>query len=73
MLKIKLSPMGKKHEPHYRIVVTEAKSKLTGRGADTIGQYHPLSKKLVFDKDLLRKWMEKGAQPTEKIRRLLRI
>lgn len=73
MLKIKLSPLGKKHEPHYRIVVTEAKSKLTGRSVDTIGQYHPLSKNLVFDRELLHKWMEKGAQPTLKIRKLLKI
>lgn len=73
MLKIKLSPFGKKHEPHYRIIVAEAHSKLTGPGVNTLGHYHPLSHNLVVDLNLVKEWLGKGAQPTEKVRKLLKL
>jgi small subunit ribosomal protein S16 len=73
MLKIKLSPFGKKHEPHYRIVVVEAHSKLTGKSVNTLGHYHPLSHQLVVNRDLVKEWIGKGAQPTGKIRQLLKL
>ena len=73
MLKIKLSPIGKKHEPHYRIVVAEENSKLTGRAIATLGHFHPLTHQINVDPDLIKSWVAKGAQPSEKIRRLLKI
>ncbi|OGC92848.1 30S ribosomal protein S16 [Candidatus Amesbacteria bacterium RIFCSPHIGHO2_02_FULL_47_9] len=73
MLKIKLSPFGKKHEPHYRIVVMEAKSKLTGAKTATIGQFHPLTHTVKVDQESLNGWLSKGAQPTPKVKRLLKI
>ena len=73
MLKIKLSPTGKKHEPHYRIVVAEENSKLTGKAIDVLGHFHPLSHQITFDTGLVKSWLAKGAQPTAKIRRLLKI
>ena len=73
MLKIKLSPTGKKHEPHYRVVVMEENSKVTGQAIDTLGHYHPLTHQLTIDKDLVQSWVKKGAQPTIKIRRLLHL
>lgn len=73
MLKIKLTRFGKKHEPHYRIVVAEDRSKATGAPAAILGHYHPISKSLTFDKELVTQWIKKGAQPTDKVRRLLHI
>jgi small subunit ribosomal protein S16 len=73
MLKIKLIPLGKKHERHFRIVVTEENSKLTGNNSIILGHYHPLTKQLTCNKQAVGEWMKKGAQPTEKIRRLLEI
>jgi small subunit ribosomal protein S16 len=73
MLKIKLAPLGKKHEPHYRIVVVEEHSKLTGDRLVVLGHYHPLVGTLEFDKAEVQKWIAKGAQPTDKIRRLLKL
>lgn len=73
MLKIKLTPTGKKHIRDFRIGVFEENSKLTGKPKETIGHFHPHEKKLEFDKDLLEKWLAKGAQPTDKVRRLLKI
>jgi small subunit ribosomal protein S16 len=70
MLKIKLTPTGKKHERHYRIIVAEEHSKLTGTNSGFLGHYHPLTKELKLDKKLYQQWLEKGAQPTEKVRQL---
>lgn len=73
MLKIKLAPIGKKHQPHFRIVVVEENSKLTGRPTATLGHFHPLSKHLTYDRQAVTDWINKGAQPTARIRRLLKI
>jgi small subunit ribosomal protein S16 len=73
MLKIKLTPTGKKHVRDFRIGIFEENSKLTGKAKEIIGHFHPLEKKLEFDKVLLEKWLSKGAQPTDRVRRLLKI
>lgn len=73
MLKIKLTPTGKKHQIHYRIVVAEENTKLTGSPVATLGHYHPDSKDLIIDKNLLKSWLSKGAQPTPPTRRLLNL
>ncbi len=73
MLKIKLSPTGKKNATHYRIVVMPEKSKLTGRVNAILGHFHPSSGEITYDKSALSDWIKKGAQPTPRIRRLLKI
>lgn len=73
MLKIKLSPTGKKNEPHFRIVVAEDRSKITGSPVAVLGHYHPLTGELTIDQSLVKIWIEKGAQPTLRMRRLLKI
>lgn len=70
MLKIRLSRTGKRHEPHYRIVVSEARSKRDGEQVDQIGHWHPREKKLVLDKKAYTEWMKKGARPTDSVRKL---
>ncbi len=72
MLKIKLTPTGKKHEIHYRIVVMEENSKLTSIATDVIGHYHPLTKELTLDNNAYQKWVQKGAQPTQRVLKLFR-
>jgi small subunit ribosomal protein S16 len=73
MLKIKLQPNGKKHQRYYRIVVAEAKSKLTGRALDTLGHYNPhlTENKITIDQNNYQLWLERGAQPTPTIKKLL--
>lgn len=72
MLKIKLTPTGKKNAKHYRIVVMEEHSKLTGSAIDTIGHYHPLENHAItLDQDKYSAWTKKGAQPTDRVRKLL--
>jgi len=72
MLSIRLMRTGKSHSPHYRIVVQEKRSKLTGKSVDQIGHYHPADAKkvLVIDKDKARKWMAAGAQPSDTVTNL---
>lgn len=63
--------LGKKREPHYRIVVSEARSKRNGEYVDQVGQYHPIAEKeqqLVLDAEKIKSWLEKGVQPTETVR-----
>lgn len=71
MLKIRLSRTGKRHQPHYRIVVCEVRSKRDSRAIDQIGHWHPSEGKIVTDKKLYQAWQEKGAQPTMAVRRLV--
>ncbi len=73
MLKIKLSPIGKRRAIKYRIVVVEENSKITGAPTDLLGYYLPEQKKLEIDRSLLQQWLDKGAQPTPGVRKLLTI
>lgn len=66
MLKIKLARFGKKGQPHYRIVVNEAKSKRDGKYVVKLGEYAPTHSPKILTLDLKEyaNWLAKGAQPT---------
>lgn len=63
---------GKKHAPHYRIVVGPTRSKRDGKVVATIGHWHPGQNHLVVDKKLYEQWLSNGAQPTAKVRELVK-
>lgn len=71
--KIRLSRMGRKKKPFYRIVVTDESFKQAGRVSASLGYYDATvtPAKLHIDKAGLQKWLSVGAQPTEAIRKLL--
>jgi small subunit ribosomal protein S16 len=74
-VKIKLKRIGKKKSPHYRIVVVDSrKSSTSGDYLDNIGSYNPLQEKAIIDIDSAKakKWLGNGAQPTEKVAKLLK-
>jgi small subunit ribosomal protein S16 len=73
--KIKLQRLGKMREPHYRIVVADARTKRDGRYIEAIGQYHPKSNPSVITVDAERAayWLAVGAQPTESVQRILGV
>jgi small subunit ribosomal protein S16 len=73
--KIKLMRLGKMREPHYRIVVADARTKRNGRAIETIGEYHPKSDPSVIrvDGDRIAYWLGVGAQPTEAVAAILRV
>jgi len=66
MLKIKLTRLGKKKEPRYRIVVNECRDKRDGKYLVSLGHYHPAAtpKALTLDLKAYDDWIAKGAQPT---------
>lgn len=74
MLKVKLARFGKRGQPHYRIVVTEARSKRDGKYTDLLGHYSPaqIPKILKIDVDAYKKWLKKGAQPTDTVASLVK-
>lgn len=69
MLKIKLVRRGQRNQPHYRIVVQEARTKRDGKYAALLGHYAPTQspKLLELDLDAYKEWVAKGAQPTETV------
>lgn len=72
MVKIRLRRMGAKKQPTYRFVVADAKSPRDGRFIEILGHYNPRTepKTLVVDHDKVKQWLEKGAQPSDPVRRL---
>lgn len=74
MLKIKLARFGKRHQPHYRIVVNEARDKRDGSYVAAIGRYAPTQqpKILEINLDEYKQWVAKGAQPTDTVAALVK-
>ena len=72
-VKIRLMRMGKKKQPTYRVVVADARSPRDGRFVEIIGKYGPREDPPVvdIDNDKALAWLAKGAQPTEKVQKLL--
>lgn len=71
MLAIKFQRIGKKHQPSYRIVVAEKRSKLGGPPVEDLGFYNPFTKTVNMNTDRLRHWLGVGAQPTVTVWNLL--
>ena len=71
-LKIRLKRIGAKKKPFYRIVVADARAPRDGRFVEEIGNYDPMSKKIVVDSDKAAGWIKNGAQPTDTVRSLLK-
>jgi len=73
--KIKLTRVGKMREPHYRVVVADARTKRDGRAIETIGEYHPKNDPSVIriDADRAAYWLGVGAQPTEAVTAILKV
>lgn len=72
-VKIRLTRLGKKKAPFYRVVVADARVSRDGKYIEKIGTYNPLANpaEINIDADLAKKWLENGAQPTETARALL--
>lgn len=75
MVKLRLMRMGKKKQPTYRVVATDSRSPRDGRFLEIVGHYDPRQQPstVVIDNDKALAWLRKGAQPTERVRKLLTI
>ena len=74
-VKMRLTSMGKKKAPFYRIIVADSRSPRDGRFIEQVGYYDPTKDPSVikFDEELTKKWLGNGAQPTETVAKLLKI
>ena len=73
-VKIRLTRMGKKRKPQYRIVVADSRNARDGKVIDEIGTYDPTQEPSAYkiDEEAAKKWLANGAQPTETVAKLLK-
>ena len=74
-VKLRLMRMGKKKQPTYRLVAADGRSPRDGRFIEIVGVYDPRAEPSVvrIDNDKAVAWLQKGAQPTERVQSLLKI
>ncbi|AYM82337.1 30S ribosomal protein S16 [Agrobacterium genomosp. 3] len=75
-LKIRLARGGSKKRPYYQIVVADARSPRDGRFLEKVGSWNPMLAKdnpqrIELKADLIKEWIAKGAQPTDRVLRFL--
>jgi small subunit ribosomal protein S16 len=75
LLRIRLRRAGKKKQPAYRIVVADSRAPRDGDFVETLGHYHPLNEPsvIVLDADRARHWLERGAQPSDRVWKIFAI
>ncbi|MDK2921075.1 MAG: small subunit ribosomal protein [Desulfonauticus sp.] len=73
-LRLRLTRMGSKKRPFYRVVAVNSENKRDGRALEIIGYYNPMTEppEIKIDPEKLKKWMERGAKPTDTVRSLLK-
>lgn len=72
-VKLRLMRMGKKKQPFYRVVAADSRAPRDGRFIEILGTYEPRAEpsKVSIDNAKAIKWLRDGAQPTERVQRLL--
>jgi small subunit ribosomal protein S16 len=73
-VKLRLTRVGSKKNPIYRVVAADSRAPRDGRFLDIVGRYNPQPHPSVieFDEDKVKDWLKKGAQPTDAVSRLLK-
>ena len=73
-VRIRLTRVGAKKQPTYRVVVADARSARDSRAIETLGHYNPRTEPIEFnvDADKAKAWLEKGAQPSDTVVRLFK-
>ena len=73
-VKIRLTRMGKKKNPFYRVVVADERTRRDGAPIEEIGYYDPMTEPATvkIDAEKANKWLANGAQPTDTVRALLK-
>jgi len=73
MVRIRLCRVGAKKQPHYRVVIADQRSPRDGRFIEIIGHYNPRTDPptVVIKEERARYWLERGAQPSDAVRRML--
>jgi small subunit ribosomal protein S16 len=74
-VKLRLTRVGSKKNPIYRVVAADARAPRDGRFIEIVGRYNPQTDPSTIDLDeaKVKDWLSKGAQPTEAVARLLKV
>ncbi len=74
-MRVRLTRVGGRKNPVWRVVVADQRSPRDGRVIETIGHYNPQTdpSTIVIDEARARSWLARGAQPSDTVRKLLRI
>lgn len=75
MVRLRLTRIGGKKNPIWRIVATDQRSPRDGRILEIVGRYNPQTEPstIVVDEDRVKHWLSVGAQPTGQVKKLLRL
>ena len=71
MVKVRLVRLGKKKDPFYRIVAIDHKRKNSGKALEVLGHWHPKSDLKQVEKKKIQAWVDKGAQLSDAVKKLL--
>ena len=72
MLVIRLLRIGRKHQPSYKIVVTDSRrAPKGGRFVAEVGSFNPLTKQRILKKEEIKEWLSKGAKPSDTVYNML--
>ncbi len=73
MVKLRLKRIGRKHEPHYRIVATDSRFPRDGRFIEELGWFNPKAKEVLYkiNSEGIKKWLSNGAQPSYTVKSIL--
>ena len=74
-VKLRLTRVGSKKNPIYRVVAADSRSPRDGKFIEIIGRYNPQSEPSLIELDeaKIKNWLGKGAQPTEAVARLIKV
>ena len=74
-VRLRLTRVGGKKDPIWRVVVADQRSPRDGRIIETVGQYNAQTEPstIKIDEERVRHWLSQGAQPTNQVRKLLKI
>jgi small subunit ribosomal protein S16 len=74
-VRMRLTRVGSKKNPIYRVVVADSRSPRDGKFIEIVGRYNPQTEPstIDFDEDRVKEWLSKGAQPSNTVSRLLKI
>ena len=73
-VRIRLTRVGAKKQPSYRVVVADGRSARDSRAIETLGHYNPRTEPIEFnvDEEKAKAWLAKGAQPSDTVVRLFK-
>ena len=73
-VKLRLTRLGAKKNPYYRVVVADSRYPRDGRFIEVIGTYNPMTEpaEVKIDAEKAKKWIANGAQPTDTVKALLK-